>query len=255
MLAGSRGGLVDPMARAEGLTHKAMLTVGGAPMLFRVLDALRACPGVSRIVVCADGARELLLSYPQGDTVLARPAADQPSRSVAAMLEEFGAPLLVTTADHALLTQRMVAHFLATSPSGADVVAAVARAAVVEAAYPETRRTWLGFRDGRVTGCNLFLLRTGRAASLLATWALLERRRKRPAAIAGLIGPTTLLLYLSRALTLRGMLGRLGRTVGATLAVVDMPFADCAIDVDRPDDLALVRRIVSGHGETPIGGG
>jgi GTP:adenosylcobinamide-phosphate guanylyltransferase len=249
VLAGSRGGLVDPIARAEGLTHKAMLTVGGVPMLFRVLDALRACQGVSRIVVCADGAQDLLRSYPPKNDILARPAADQPSRSVAAMLEEFGAPLLVTTADHALLTQQMVAHFLAASPS----VAAVARAAVVEAAYPETRRTWLGFRDGRVTGCNLFLLRTGRAASLLATWALLEQQRKRPAAVARLIGPATLLLYLSRALTLRGMLGRLGRKVEATLAAVEMPFADCAIDVDRPGDLALVRRIVSGPVGTPIG--
>ena len=43
ILAGSRGP-DDPMARAAGVSHKALLPVAGVPMLLRVVEALRALP-------------------------------------------------------------------------------------------------------------------------------------------------------------------------------------------------------------------
>ena len=67
-------------------------------------------------------------------------------------------PLLVTTADHALLQTRWVEEFLAACPASADVAAALARRDRVQAAVPDTRRTWLRFADGDFSGCNLFLM-------------------------------------------------------------------------------------------------
>lgn len=233
------------MAAAAGLSHKALLPVGDAPMLVRVLRTLHSCPQIERVVVSGERATEMLGAYPEGRATLARTAAQSASQSVVAILDEFGPSLLVTTADHALLTPAMVSHFLAGAADDADVVAGVARASIVEAAYPETSRTWLRFRGARITGCNLFLLQTRRARSMLSFWQRVEQERKRPLAIARLIGPIALLSYACRRSTLPDMLGRLGRRAGVTLATVDMPFAEAAIDVDRPDDLALVRRIVS----------
>ncbi|MCQ8278610.1 nucleotidyltransferase family protein [Acetobacteraceae bacterium KSS8] len=245
VLAGSRGGRPDPMAVAAGLSHKALLAVGGEPMLSRVIRAVRGCPGIDRIVVCADGAENLLANCPGTEGVLGRPQSPSPSLSVAAMLAEFGAPLLITTADHALLTPEMLAHLLHHAPAGADVAAGVATEAVVMAAFPDTRRTWLRFRDGRVSGCNLFLLRTPHADGVLRFWRRVEESRKRPVRIARLIGLRALFLYATGLGTLPAMLRVLGRRVGAKLAVVTLPFADAAIDVDKPGDLALVRRIVT----------
>lgn len=252
VLAGSRGGRPDPMALEAGVSHKALLLVDGTTMLERVLCALRACPGIGRIVVSAEQAEALLaplhgrLPAAVGGMpdVLGREASASPSRSLAAVLEEFGTPLLVTTADHALLTPAMLSHVLSRAPAS-DIVAAVARSEVVLTAYPGTRRTWLRFRDGRFSGCNLFLLRTGRALRVVNFWSRLERRRKQPLAMAWLIGPVSLIAYTLRLATLAGMLRRLGRRIGADLAVVEMPFADAAIDVDKPDDLRLVREIVA----------
>ena len=42
VLAGSRPGVVDPVAAAEEVSHTALVDVGGMPMLARVLHALRA---------------------------------------------------------------------------------------------------------------------------------------------------------------------------------------------------------------------
>ncbi|MFC7554928.1 hypothetical protein ACFQU7_25930 [Pseudoroseomonas wenyumeiae] len=46
VLAGSRAGAADPMAMAAGVSHKALLPVGGVPMLARVLEALRDSPAL-----------------------------------------------------------------------------------------------------------------------------------------------------------------------------------------------------------------
>src|SRR3546814_15597173 len=55
------------------------------------------------------------------------PAAASPSLSVAAALEQFGTPLLVTTADHALLRAEWLQYFLDHCPAGRDVCVALAR--------------------------------------------------------------------------------------------------------------------------------
>ena len=52
VLAGSRPG-GDPFATAQGAAHKALIEVGGEPMLARVIAALAAA-GVPRIAVAAD---------------------------------------------------------------------------------------------------------------------------------------------------------------------------------------------------------
>ena len=70
-------------------------------------------------------------------------------------------PLLVTTADHALLAPRMVRSFCdAAAAGGADLAAALVAKPVVLAEVPATKRTYLAFRDGRYSGANLFAFMT-----------------------------------------------------------------------------------------------
>ncbi|HZF36268.1 MAG TPA: NTP transferase domain-containing protein, partial [Candidatus Angelobacter sp.] len=53
ILAGSRGP-DDPVARQAGRTHKALVPVGGVPMLLRVLRTLRQTPSIGRLALCID---------------------------------------------------------------------------------------------------------------------------------------------------------------------------------------------------------
>lgn len=245
VLAGQRGGGPDPMAAAAGVSHKALLPVAGVPMLLRVLSALRDSPAVGRIVVSMEAPEETLSGLGGLDGVLLRAAAASPARSAFAALEEFGVPLLVTTADHALLTPAMVAHFVSGAPEGAAAAVALARSGTVLAAYPNTRRTWLRFREGAFSGCNLFLLTESYgAARAVGFWRRVEAERKRPLAMARLLGPLTLLRFALGRLTLRAALDALERRCGACLAAVEMPFADAAVDVDKPADLALVEAVL-----------
>lgn len=241
ILAGSRGG-DDPVASAEGVAHKALVEVGGMPMLARVHAALHKA-GVPRIAVAADAPEVVALARALGCEPIA-PAAG-PSGSVAVAFAKLGAPLLVTTADHALLAPAWVRDFLADTPEQADVALLLARREAVEAAAPGSRRTWLRFADGAWSGCNLFLLATPRAAAALELWRTVEAERKRPWRLAARLGIGTLASYLVGRLGLADAVARLGRRIGIVAAVVAARDGLAAVDVDHPEDLAQVRRLLS----------
>ncbi|MFT8244691.1 NTP transferase domain-containing protein [Roseomonas sp. BN140053] len=250
VLAGSRGGAADPVAALAGVSHKALAPVAGVAMLDRVVAALAASPGVGRIHL-SGAPEEAARALPGVAALLAAgrlgflPATLSPSGSVAAALEALGTPLLVTTADHALLTPAMVAHVLRAVPPEADAAAALAPAALLRAAFPNSRRTFLRFRDGAWSGCNLFLFRSPRAAGAVRFWQRLEAERKRPLRMLWLVSPLLVLRHALGLLTLRGALDALGRRTGARLEVVEMPEAEAAVDVDSAADLALTEAILA----------
>lgn len=244
VLAGSRAG-ADPVAAYAGVPHKGLIRLGGQTLLERVLRALEGA-GAGRILVSSDSeaiAAELAalrLSVPVERVA----AAASPSRSVGEAAEAAGTPLLVTTVDHALLQADWVRQFLADAPAEADICVLVGPQAAVEAAAPGVRRTWLRFHDGRYSGCNLFLLQTPQALSAVRLWRRVEAHRKQPWKVAGILGPGMLLGYALGRLTLDGAVRRLGRKAGVTAAAVRTPFGLAAVDVDKPSDLDLVRRLV-----------
>lgn len=235
MLAGSRG-VGDPVAQAAGVSHKAFAPIAGKPMIAHVLDTLAASPSIGPVsVVIEPDAPEL-----------PRPglgridAAATPAYSALAGFEAANAPVLVTTADHPLLTVEMVEDFLAAArASGADVVAGVSRRDVVEQAGSTAPRTYLRFRDASVSGCNLFALMTPQARGALQFWSRLEADRKRPLRMAWALGPLTVLRYALGLLTTAGAAAALGRAAGCRAAMVMLPFPEAAHDVDKPAHLAF----------------
>jgi GTP:adenosylcobinamide-phosphate guanylyltransferase len=239
VLAGSRGG-PDPVADYAGVAHKALIVLQGQSLLARVVGALKAAGG-ERIGVCASDPAVRAAATHLGAEVI-DPAAG-PSQSVRRGAEAMGTPLLVTTADHALLRPEWVSRFLADIPPGADLCALVAGRPEVSAAAPTTQRTYLKFADGDWSGCNLFYLANPRSLGAVDLWRRVEADRKRPWRIAAMLGPGVLLRYAAGRLTLDQATARLGQLAGVTAAAVRTPYGLAAVDVDKPADLDLVREI------------
>ena len=240
VLAGSRPGAPDPVAAAEGVSHKVLATVGGQTLLERVVRALRDA-SIGEVAVSANHPAVEAEARRLGVTLL--PTARGPSESVGLAFERYGAPLLVTTGDHPLLEAQWIRELVEGTPSDADVSLVLAERSRVEAAAPATRRTWLTFADGQWSGCNLFLLASPAAAKAIAAWKQVEADRKRPWRIARRLGLGTLWSYWRGKLTLAEAISRLGGTLGVTAALVPASDGRAAIDVDKPEDLALVRRL------------
>jgi len=255
VLAGRRGS-GDPLAEAAGAPHRALLDVAGTPMLQRVLETLGHSERVASIFLSID-APELLEEIPTIAAMLREglvrlvPPADSPSRSVLAAIDAIKtigdeAPLLVTTADHALLDEAMLSHFLGEAEeSDADLAIALVPASVIQARFPEAKRTYLPFRGERYSGANLFALLTPDAVRAVEFWQKAEHFRKQPWRMVSAFGPLTLLLFLARRLDLRAAFRRASRVIGVRLHAVTMPMAEAAVDVDKLSDLELVNRILA----------
>lgn len=245
VLAGSRGGH-DAVAAHAGVEDKALIEIAGETMLARVVRALRLA-GAGQIYVSCSSEAVVSHATVLGATPLV--AARGPSSSALEGLAVAGAPLLLTTADHALLRAEWITAFLDMVPP-ADLVAMLVRRPVIERDAPATRRTYLRFADGDWSGCNLFWLATPAASAALAFWAEVERDRKRPWRILRRLGPKLLLRYAIGRLPLGEAIDALGRRAGVRVRVVESPTGLAAIDVDKPCDLDLVRGMLAISGDS-----
>lgn len=245
ILAGTRPG-GDPFAKEVGVAHKGLIDVGGRPILERVVSALKAA-GVGRIAVSTNCEAITAMARSLGAEVIASQAG--PSASVGAAFAAYGAPMLVTTSDHALLQPEWVRQIAADSPAEADLAVMLARREAVERAVPGAQRTWMRFADGHWSGCNMFLLATPAASRALSLWSEVESNRKKPWRIAARLGPGMLVGYVFGRLGLAAIVARLGRRVGIEARVVAARDGLAAVDVDKASDLALVRSLVDSRPE------
>jgi GTP:adenosylcobinamide-phosphate guanylyltransferase len=236
VLAGERPG-GDPLAVAFGVAAKALIPVGGVPMVDRVVAALEGCETIGQAIVVggavlAAGRRNV---EPAGPTI-----AD----TVRGLVEQDRFPLLITTADHALLDGDMLASFIA-GAAGHDLAVAVVERRVLLGAYPASKRTWLPFRGGAYSGANLFWIDSAKIGPVLDVWAAVEQKRKRGRALLSAFGPLVLIGTAVRLLTIEGALDRVGRRFGLSAKGVVLPQAEACIDVDSVADHALVEAIVA----------
>ena len=257
VLAGARVGR-DAVAEAKGVSIKVLVCVGGIPMVARVLNTLKSSLLVNQRVLCGPSwavvqGQSFLRDCVEDGKVRWIAPQEGPSLSVKSFLTEHPQefPLLVTTADHALLNVEMVEYFLReASLAQADVAVALVPYSVVAAAYPQSKRTVIGFRGGGYCGCNLFLLCTPKATQLVEFWTQVERERKRPFRLIRRLGWVMLLRYMVGTLSLTDALNELSQRLGLSIKEIILPFPEAAIDVDTPEDLVLVEQIVQKQGRS-----
>lgn len=255
VLAGQRPG-PDPVAEARGVRAKALAPVGGRAMILNVLDALEASPWIDNIyVTMADPAladtEPRLTAFRDNGHIVEGDGSICASVRRATAEKGIKTPLLVVTADHALLTPEMIDHFCRETQTGIgsgnrseDFLFAVVAERAFRRTYPAVRRTFLRFRDDNYSGCNLYAFMTPASFRVLDFWEKVEQERKHPLRLIRALGPLNLLRYLLRLERLAGMVGRAGRLLDLKGRAVIMPQAEAAIDVDTPRDLALVEDIL-----------
>lgn len=250
ILAAGRGA-EDPMAKAYGVANKCLIPVGGVPMVKRVWEAVTASGRISAIRISIEDAG--LLPWDDLRDAAIRSGTSAPGSALAAIHSgALSYPVLITTGDHALLTPDMVRHFCAAAEtSGADVCAGLARAEVILAAYPQSVRTFFTLGPDRVSGCNLFAVTSSRGLKLLERWQYLEHVRKKPWRLVAAFGLGALVKFLLGQLTLDSAFAQISRRLGLVARPVLMPFAEAAIDVDKPADKDLAEAILALRGARP----
>lgn len=253
ILAGQRPG-GDPLAEHFGATHKALIEIGGEPMLSRVTRTLAAEPDFARILILSQEHGQLR-DHPKLCWTATEPRIEYgaSSATIAGTLQELltssDGPFLVTTADNPLLDRDILGTFLAAA-RGTDLAAGLVERRTLLAAYPGSRRTWLPFRGGSYSGANLFWLGGPEVLPLIEIWRRIEQDRKHRWRVIGAFGPWLLAGVALRLLTLGEAIRRVGRKFGLSARAVVLPYPEACIDVDKPADHALVTGIFERRGRS-----
>ena len=247
LLAGSRPGR-DAFAEAHGTDLKALIPVGGVPMAARPAAALLASPDIGKVLVLAQQPDRIRPALPDDPRIGVGRSAGTIAATLGAFLGDPATryPLLVTTADHALLDAGMVAQFCREA-SGADVAIGVVERKALSARLPKTSRTWLKFRGGSYSGANLFAFGSAKAARAVDLWRSVEQDRKKGWRMIAALGPLPLLGALLRLRTLDQTLTAIGRRLHLDLRKVELENPLAAVDVDKPADHELVTAILEGR--------
>jgi len=242
ILAGQRAGVVDPLLVDAGVDWKALLPILGKPMTAYVLAALDASDRLSKPYWVSGLDKDLI-----DPSLNQSPSEDGPASSVVAAAEAgLPYPFMVTTCDHPLLTPDMVNHFLQKSiASGADFTLGLATKDVIQPAYPHVKRTYLKFKDQHVSGCNLFYVANAKGLEAIKFWRAAQHDRKKPVKLARRLGIGMLLKYITGGLTLNIAFEHASKSLNINAKPIILPFAEAAIDVDKPSDLELVTEIFS----------
>lgn len=248
ILAGRRSGETDPLATVDNVAHKALLVAGGKPLIRRVCEALRFSNRVERISIAApQDIRELIaVTIADIENWNFVDVQGSPAKSVLSSIEAIpeGRALLVTTCDHALLTPAIICEFLDAARGGAAAAACVEKGNY-QRKFPNSRRTFIRLKDLSFSGANLFWFDGTRARGLADFWRRLEAKRKNPAAMAREIGVFSALSYALGMMTKAGLERTIKSKTGVDVKLAPVSDATAAIDVDKPEDLALVREILA----------
>lgn len=247
VLAGSRPGR-DAFAEDHGTDLKALIPVGGEPMVARPVRALLESANIGRVIVMAQAVDRLRAVLPDDPRVEVRASQATIAATIIALIDEgkVAWPLLVTTADHALLDPATVDEFCAAA--GADIAIGMVERGNLLRRLPATKRTWLKFRGGAFTGANLFALRSPAVRPGIELWRAVEQDRKKALKVVGLLGPVMLVAVALRLVSVDQVLARLGSRLGLSVKGVRLSNPLAGVDVDKPADHALAEAILAGKG-------
>ncbi|MBW6457106.1 MAG: NTP transferase domain-containing protein [Trueperaceae bacterium] len=144
--------------------------------------------------------------------------------------------LLVVSADLPWWDAEGVEAFVTHAPA-VDLVYPVVREADALARFPDQPRTYARLRDGRFTGGNALLLSTKAVTRLLPLVDAAFHARKRPWALAQLVGFRTLLALLTGTARISAIEARVEKLLGMTARAFITSDATIAADVDDPAHL------------------
>lgn len=254
LLAGQRPG-TDPLAEHFGTGGKASIPINGRPMWTYVLKTLLATPQIGKIVILAQdrsmvsgpGTRGLINS----ERVIFAESVGGIAHSISSVIGKppLTWPILITTADHPLLTPAMVSEFIK-GVGGSDLAVAAVEQRTVMQRYPMSKRTWLKFRHGAFSGANLFALKTPATIKALELWSKAEQDRKQALKLFWHFGPVLALRALARTISFPAALQSAGRKLGVKASLVLLRQAEAAIDVDKISDHNQVESILRERAKT-----
>ena len=235
----------DPLYPYTDGNSKALLDVAGKPMVQWVLDALGEAQSVDNVIVIGATAKSgLTCAKPmyflsnQG-RMLANIVA-----GVNKVLELDGKAkyVMIVSSDIPALKGAMVDWLAETCMrTKDDLYYGICPREVMEARYPESKRTYTKLQDMEVCGADINIAHVSMATEHLETWEELIGNRKSPLKQAGVIGLDILFRLLFRRIGLEELVEKVTARIGIKGRAILWDQAEPCMDVDKPHQLEIMR--------------
>lgn len=235
----------DPLYLYSHGDSKALIDVAGKPMIQWVLDALGDAKSVDNVIVIGLSAKTgvtckkpMYFVSNQG-RMLANIVAGV---NKALELNRKNQYVLIVSSDIPALKPEMVDWLVETCmQTKDDLYYGVCPREVMEARFPNSKRTYTKLKDMEVCGADINISHVRMATEHLDTWEALMGSRKSPLRQAMIVGLGTLFAYLTRSDTLEEMVQRISNRIGIKGRAIQWSHAEPCMDVDKPHQLELLR--------------
>jgi len=229
---------------------KAALDIGGKPMLQWVIDALDKAETINTVIVV--GCEELQNQIQSKKITRWLPAADDMimnfKRGADAVLDlNPGAQsVAIVSSDIPLITPEGIDWAISQSQEREkELFYFVVDQPTMEARFPESGRSYTKLKDMNVCGGDLSIINLDLYTKKKGLWNKLTRARKSSLRLAAVIGIDILLLLFLKRLTLDDVIRKVTDRLNITGIGLICPYPEIGMDIDKPYQLELVRRIMS----------
>ena len=235
----------DPLYPYSHGDSKALIDVSGKPMIQWVLDALGDSKRVNNVIIIG-------LS-PKSGVTCKKPLhyVSNQGRMLANIVAGVNKALeinkrnkyvLIVSSDIPTVKPEMVDWLIDTCmETKDDLYYGVCPRDVMEARFPDSKRTYTHLKDMDVCGADMNVTHVRMTREHLDMWESLIGTRKSPLRQASLIGFGTLLALFTRRLTLEDAVRRVCERIGVKGRAIVWSHAEPCMDIDKPSQLELLR--------------
>jgi hypothetical protein len=112
---------------------------------------------------------------------------------------------------------------------------------VMEARYPNSKRSYIRLKDMEVCGGDMNAIRAKTVTANEALWERIIEARKNVFKQAALVGYDTLLLLLLRQMNIERGIKLVRKKLDISGRVLFCPYAEIGMDIDKPHQLEILR--------------
>jgi GTP:adenosylcobinamide-phosphate guanylyltransferase len=236
----------DPLYLETGIAKKALIPIAGKTMVQWVTDHLLASPHIDGLVIVGLNENEvqttgkpLYFARDHGgivDNVLA-------GIEVVKQLNPPGSKILLSSSDIPLFTTPMVDEFIELClKEDYDIYYTVVEQNVMEARFPNSKRTFTPMKGGRYAGGDVLMIDTRAVNPNVDLFRTATGYRKNFLQQARLIGFVFIFRFLFRLMDISEAEKRASKALNVRGRVLEYPRAEIGMDVDKLHHFELVRR-------------
>ncbi|MCO6453218.1 MAG: nucleotidyltransferase family protein [Caldilineales bacterium] len=253
VLAGYAPDRPDPLAVAMGGDRKALLDLVGKPMVWWVVDALRQSKRIGPIFIVGMSPEDGVdfgvdVQYVPNqtshfDNIMAGVNAAQDNDPT----NEF---LMGVSGDIPLLKAETIDWFVQVCEDmGGDFFYSFVQDKTMESQFPGSARSFVPLKEGRFCGGDLSMARAAIAKDNEQLIRDLLDRRKNAFQQVRLAGFGTVIKFLFRRLSVHDIEKVAARLIQCNARAVQSPYADLGMDIDKPQQLEMARRILAARAQ------